>query len=355
LQLIRPFLLAAFISLAGLACSPTPADASYGDALVAEYGSGTMLRRYIHGPGVDDPIVQYDNGYIGSRRFFAKDHQGSIVAQTDVNSTAATVYTYSSFGEPSTTTGPVFRYTGQRFDADTGLMYYKARYYAPRDARFLQTDPIGYEDDANLYAYGKNDPLNKIDILGERTVDVYVWNAQFLSKSVGHVMVTEHNSNAVILSQFPHGPGEPTRMRGPNTKLNYFDTFKEEGRPADKLFTVFVDDARFDTKVKDQTDTNKTWDWNSGERNETHCAKAAGLCLKAGGVGAGGTDDFPAFPGDLGRTLDDLADTDPLRVRRVNKNENKVGGRSFAPSAQGEKDPICELGSILAQSLAICQ
>jgi RHS repeat-associated protein len=47
--------------------------------------------------------------------------------------------------------------TGRRFDAETGLYYYRARYYAPDDrrgGRFLQTDPVGYTADLNLYAYG---------------------------------------------------------------------------------------------------------------------------------------------------------------------------------------------------------
>jgi len=49
---------------------------------------------------------------------------------------------------------------GRRFDTDTGLYYYRARYYNPYIGRFLQTDPIGYGGGVNLYRYCRNNPRN---------------------------------------------------------------------------------------------------------------------------------------------------------------------------------------------------
>jgi uncharacterized protein RhaS with RHS repeats len=48
-------------------------------------------------------------------------------------------------------------------DYETGLYYYRARYYDPRAGRFITKDPIGFEGGINIYAYVKNNPINMID------------------------------------------------------------------------------------------------------------------------------------------------------------------------------------------------
>lgn len=129
-----------------------------GDQVIAEYDSNdVLLRKFIYGPGIDEPICMIDVADGNAVYYYHFDGLGSIVAITDPNGTFVETYEYDVYGEPtiwdvnameiveSSVVGNPYMFTARRYDSETSLYYYRARYYNPYIGRFLQTDPIGNE------------------------------------------------------------------------------------------------------------------------------------------------------------------------------------------------------------------
>src|SRR5262249_11156663 len=73
------------------------------------------------------------------------------------------IINYNAFGtitlEVNPALGGVLKYTAREYDAATGLVYDRARYYDPATGRFTTQDPAA--SDINLYRYVGNDATNR--------------------------------------------------------------------------------------------------------------------------------------------------------------------------------------------------
>ncbi len=127
--------------------------------------SGATSRRYIHGPGIDEPLGE---DAAGTMRYYHADALGSIAKMTDASGAVAFMRTYDSFGNPlSGADHSGYAFTGREWDPETGLYYYRARYYDPRLGRFTSEDPIGLRGGLNLYHYVFNNPAKSTDPFGK--------------------------------------------------------------------------------------------------------------------------------------------------------------------------------------------
>lgn len=142
---------------------------SVGDQEMAEYsGVGTISinRRFAYGVGLDEPIASFSTSNVPTYQF--SDALGSVIALTNSAGQVVEKHAYTAYGieKVTGTNTAAYRFAGRRLDLETGIYYNRARFYSPTLGRFLQPDPIGTDDDVNLYIYVKNDPVNLVDPLG---------------------------------------------------------------------------------------------------------------------------------------------------------------------------------------------
>jgi RHS repeat-associated protein len=147
---------------------------------------------YMHGPAVDQVLADEafyshwatdESGgdghyeYDGSQVYWLLgDNQNSIrdvVTHDYWSNTGGQVdhLRYDVFGNITSQTNsgyqPHFTYTGRELDSDTGLYFYRARWYDAKNGRFISEDPIGFNGgDRNLYRYVGNCTPTRTDPFG---------------------------------------------------------------------------------------------------------------------------------------------------------------------------------------------
>lgn len=140
-------------------------------------GADTVARQYVYGIDVDEPLIMDPSG--GQRLFYHQNTLSSTFALTDSGGNIIEGYEYDAYGGQTvfgagfgSVIGTVsavanpYMYTGQRFDPESGLYYYRARYYDPLQGRFLQRDPLGLDVRINFYEYALGQPTRYTDPYG---------------------------------------------------------------------------------------------------------------------------------------------------------------------------------------------
>jgi RHS repeat-associated protein len=137
------------------------------DILLELDGSNSIVARYTHGPGVDEPMIMEKNS---QTFYYHADGLGSITELTNQSGTIVQRYTYSSFGKLESQSdanfSQPFTFTSREFDAESGFHYYRRRYYDSTTGRFISEDPNGFAAGINFYSYAAGNPVGRVDPYG---------------------------------------------------------------------------------------------------------------------------------------------------------------------------------------------
>ncbi|MCZ8238961.1 MAG: RHS repeat-associated core domain-containing protein, partial [Leptospiraceae bacterium] len=163
------------------------------------------------GGGSGSGATTTNSSRITGMYFYHPDHLGSITMITDGRGNVLaggerggkSHITYRPYGEILRTDsfGPdisKYKYTGQEEDRESGLMYYKARYYDAKIGRFLQQDSMAFPNQIqgmNRMMYVEGNPVSFQDPSGNNKY-IHMFN-----RIVGHAMgKTFGNNSGVKLS-----------------------------------------------------------------------------------------------------------------------------------------------------------
>jgi RHS repeat-associated protein len=152
-----------------------------GQDVIKDINSDGSTVEYLNGLGVDNKLRLTDSRLAGPL-YFVRDHLGSTTGLTNSTGALVSQISYDSFGNANTGTSLTrYRYTGRECDSDTGLYYYRARWYDAKVGRFISEDPIGFGGGVNQFRYVGNNPQNAVDPSGLYNEDVHYYLTYFIA------------------------------------------------------------------------------------------------------------------------------------------------------------------------------
>jgi RHS repeat-associated protein len=148
---------------------------------------------------------------------------------TDMNQATVASYRYDPYGNVTITVGGTpqstdplgqhWAYTGRFLDEESGLLYYRARHYDPETGRFLQRDPLGYNDSPCLYEYVATNPASLRDASGLATQTIRIaYNPGIDNLKITIVVKYECNEKPHVIST---SMGPLSWWTGGSTSRNY--------------------------------------------------------------------------------------------------------------------------------------
>jgi RHS repeat-associated protein len=137
-----------------------------GNLIEETNSSGAAVARYAQGENIDEPLAMLRGG---ATSYYEQDGLSSVTSLSNAAGSLGQTYTFDSFGKQTASSGSLtnpFQFTGREFDTETGLQFSRARYYDQTTGRFLSEDPLGVQDNSNMYVYVRNNPINFDDPFG---------------------------------------------------------------------------------------------------------------------------------------------------------------------------------------------
>ncbi len=163
--------------------------APLGDQVIAKTVNGSDGARYLVGQdmdllltmGSDNSFKAWHSGGVrkddivfsagsGTTTYYLKDILSSVIGQADETGSMAKTLSYAPYGAVTPQDHDVFGFTGRYHEKETGLIYYRARFYDPEIGRFMTSDDFDRTlfnpRESNLYVYAMNNPTNYTDPTG---------------------------------------------------------------------------------------------------------------------------------------------------------------------------------------------
>jgi RHS repeat-associated protein len=136
-------------------------------------GNRVLIRRsssgetyFVNGPGMDEWLAVDDSS---GRRYPLYDVSGSVLQWLGSGGDLSSPVSMDSFGGIGGSAQVAAIFQGHPYDRDTGLYYFRARFYDPNLGRFITPDPRT-QFDQNLYGFANNNPMAFVDPSGQSPI-----------------------------------------------------------------------------------------------------------------------------------------------------------------------------------------